>query len=83
LKWIVPRWEVLFFTKQVSSLKQAGLRDMFKMAFKRFCASTVAISPNTSPILSAFSAVKSPEDQKSQNPKPTAKGCIQMVYSCD
>lgn len=67
LKRVVPGLEVLLFTKKVTSLKQAGLRDMFKMAFKSFWASTVAISPNTlSPTPSTSSVVKTPEDQKTQ-----------------
>ena len=47
LKGVIPRWEVLLFTKKVSSLQQAGLRDMFQMSFKSFCASAVMISPKT------------------------------------
>lgn len=67
LKRVLPRWEVLLFTKKVSSLQQAGLRDMFQMAFKSFSASTVMISPNTlSLTLSTSSAVKALEGQNTQ-----------------
>jgi hypothetical protein len=88
LKGVVPRWEVLLFTKNVSSLQQAGLRDMFQMAFKSFCASTVVIASNTlSPTLSTSSVVKTrgPEhtEEDPDDPKPTAEEYIQMVYSCD
>jgi hypothetical protein len=91
LKGIVPRWEVLLFTKKVSSLRQAGLRDMFQMAFKSFCASTVVISPNTlSPTLSTSSAVKTLEGQNTQKRilmtlnqqlKDVSKWCTPVISS--
>jgi hypothetical protein len=81
---VVPRPEVLLFTKKAASLRQADLRDMFKTASKGVCTSTVVVSPDPlSSTLSTFSAVKTPKDteEDSDGPEPAHEGDIRMEYT--
>jgi hypothetical protein len=68
-----------FFQEIVLSLKQADLRDVFKMNSKCVCASNVVISHDLmSSILLNSSAMKMQENTKEEpdDPEPADKGDI-------
>jgi hypothetical protein len=86
LKGVVPRLEVFPFTRiKASSVKQAYVRGVFKMASKSICTSTDAASPNPlSPIPSASSAMKTQKTHEGpDNPESADEGNIQMEYPSD
>ena len=68
------------------SLKQTGLRDMFRKASKSVCTWTGLVPPDAfSPTSSASSAVNIPEDneQDFDDPESTNKCNIWMEYPSD
>jgi hypothetical protein len=73
-----------FYQKDVLSMKQAGLRDMFENAYKGVCTSTVAVSPDPlCPTPSTFWVMKTPDEteQNPYDPEPADEGDIRREYS--
>jgi hypothetical protein len=69
--------EVLLFTSErASSIREADLRDIFKMASKNVCTSAALVSPDPlSPAPHNFSATKTPEktEEDPDDSEPAAK----------
>ena len=63
-------------------MKQADLRDMFKKASKSVCTLTVVPPESLSPISSASSATKTPENKEvdTDYPTPADERHIQVEY---
>jgi len=53
-----------FYQKQVSSMKLANLRDIFKKAYKGMCTSTIVVSSDTLSLAPTILAIKTPNTWK-------------------
>jgi len=83
---VISRPEVLFFTKEVPTVKQEDLRDMFKKASKSVCISMIVVPPESLfPTPSASSAMKAPENKlvDSDYNTPADERHIQVEYFSD
>jgi hypothetical protein len=56
-----------FYQKEASSMKQAGLRDMFITAFKSVCTSTFLTPCPTPPNSSAVKTLENTEEDPSDH----------------
>jgi hypothetical protein len=85
LRTVVPRPEILLFTRKCFISEISRFRDVFKKAFKSVCLLAVMVSPDPLfPTPSTSSATKTPEntEEDPDDPEP-ADGNNQVEYFSD